>query len=258
MSSLEQVRPRLSDRLRRRTTSGAFFPEIDGLRFLAIAPVVVQHLAERLYRGLELRHAVTEFDQQVFSLMPTGNLGVLLFFVISGYIICLPLAKRAHAAPERAPEFHYGRYMLRRLTRLEPPYLLVLGLSFAAITLIGAMGLKFLTEGTVSYSVESISLPASFAASMVYAHGLLFQSFPRLNPPAWSLEIEFQFYILAPAIILLSLAVGRRLHSFVAEVFAMVAARSRDEAGGGDVGRHMNCSGLWCRTSLISSSLDSY
>ena len=106
--------------------------------------------------------------------------------MISGYIICLPLAKRAHAAPERAPEFSYGRYMLRRVTRLEPPYLLVLTLSFAALTLIGALGLKFLTEGTSSYSAQSISLPASFAASTVYAHGLLFRSFPSLIPPAWS------------------------------------------------------------------------
>ncbi len=104
-SSVEQLRPRLSDRLRRRTTSGAYFPEIDGLRFLAIAPVIVQHLGERLYRGLELQGTLTPFDQQVMSFVPTGYLGVRLFFVISGYIICLPLAKRATVAPERPPSF---------------------------------------------------------------------------------------------------------------------------------------------------------
>src|SRR4051794_21430910 len=103
MSSVDQVRPRLSERLRRRTTTGAYFPEIDGLRFLAIAPVVLQHLMERVQRGLE-PGGLSEFDRHLGSLMPTGYLGVKLFFVISGYIICLPLAKRAFAAPGRAPE----------------------------------------------------------------------------------------------------------------------------------------------------------
>src|SRR3954465_349252 len=116
ISPLEQGRPRLSDRLRRRTTSGAYFPEIDGLRFLAIAPVVLQHLSERLYRALDLRGTLTEFDQYVHSLQPSGYLGVELFFVISGDILCAPLAKRATATPDRAPEFHYGFYMLRRVT----------------------------------------------------------------------------------------------------------------------------------------------
>jgi peptidoglycan/LPS O-acetylase OafA/YrhL len=221
-SSIDKVRPRLSDRLRRRTTSGAYFPEIDGLRFLAIAPVVLQHLSDRLYRALDPQGAISEFDRYVFSLLPSGYLGVQLFFVISGYIICLPLAKRATAAPERGPDFHYGFYMLRRLTRLEPPYLLVLSVIFLAVMLIEAAGMTSLTEGTIAYSDSSVPLPLSFAASLVYAHGVLFHTFPRLNPPAWSLEIEFQFYILAPAIILLCLAVGRRLRSFAAVVIAMV------------------------------------
>src|SRR5262249_11517754 len=133
MRSVKPARPRLSDRLRRRTTSGAYFPEIDGLRFLAIAPVVLQHLSERLYRALDLGGRLTEFDQYFHSLQPSGYLGVELFFVISGYIICLPLAKRATAAPDRPPEFHYGFYMLRRVTRLEPPYLIVLGVIFLAV-----------------------------------------------------------------------------------------------------------------------------
>jgi peptidoglycan/LPS O-acetylase OafA/YrhL len=184
--------------------------------------VVLQHLSERLYRARDLQGTLTVFDHYVHSVQPSGLLGVELFFVISGYIICLPLAKRATATPERAPEFSYGFYMLRRVTRLEPPYLVVLGLIFLAVMLIEAAGMKSLTEGTIAYSVTSIPLPLSFLASLVYAHGLLFRSFPRLNPPAWSLELEFQFYILAPAIILLCLVVGRRLRSFGAVVVAMV------------------------------------
>ncbi len=90
-----------------------------------------------------------------------------------------------------------------------------------AVMLIEAAGVTSLTEGTVAYSVASIPLPLSFAASLIYAHGLLFHAFPRLNPPAWSLEIEFQFYVIAPALILMSFAVGRWCRSFVAEVCTM-------------------------------------
>ena len=218
------ARKTLAEMLRRRTSSGAYFPEIDGLRFLAIAPVVLQHLSDRVYRAMDMKGTVSAFDQYVYSLVPSGYLGVRLFFVISGYIICMPLAKRATAAPQAAPEFHYGTYMLRRVTRLEVPYLLLLGLIFLAVMAIETLGMKSLTEGTVSYSATSIPLPLSFAASLVYAHGVLFRAFPRLNPPAWSLEIEFQFYLIAPAIILLCLAVGRWFRSFTAVWVSMVVA----------------------------------
>jgi len=39
-----------------------------------------------------------------------------------------------------------------------------------------------------------------FLASIFYAHGLVYGQYPVVNPVAWSLEVEIQFYILAPVL----------------------------------------------------------
>jgi peptidoglycan/LPS O-acetylase OafA/YrhL len=53
-----------------------------------------------------------------------------------------------------------------------------------------------------SFAAQSINLETSLAASLVYMHQILLGGFPKLNPPAWSLEIELQFYVLAPIVLL--------------------------------------------------------
>jgi peptidoglycan/LPS O-acetylase OafA/YrhL len=208
--------------LRRRTSSGRFIAEVDGLRFLAIAPVVLHHLTERVMRDIDKRGTLGSADDRFLDIVPSGLVGVELFFVISGFIICLPWATRAMQAPTQSPGLRYKPYILRRVTRLEPPYLLTMFGIFAGVSLLSAAGFKSLTEGG-NFAESSVSLPKSLAASTIYMHGLFFQENPRLNPPAWSLEIEFQFYIIAPLLILLFLAVGRRLGSLWGEFLTLGA-----------------------------------
>lgn len=44
------------------------------------------------------------------------------------------------------------------------------------------------------------SLSAAFGASAIYSYGFIYGKLPKLNPPAWSLEVEVQFYVLVPLI----------------------------------------------------------
>jgi len=185
----------------RATTSGKFIQEIDGLRFFAIAPVVVHHLAERIMRQMKIENMSSEMDDFYYSLIPSGPLGVELFFVISGFVISMPLLK-TWLASNSISSFSYWKYFKRRLTRLEPPYLIVMLVSFAALLLLTNSGTALIT-GTRSFAREAIPLNQSLLASFFYLHGLVFLSYPRINPPAWSLEIEFQFYIVAPLILML-------------------------------------------------------
>ena len=82
------------------------------------------------------------------------------------------------------------RYYLRRLTHLEPPYIVALLLLF-----ILAAGM----EGAP---------PASFyphlPASLVYLHSLIYGTFSPAMGMAGSLEIEVQFSVLVPLLTLLS------------------------------------------------------
>ena len=172
---------RFLDRFSRRTSSGRFIPEVDGIRFFAIALVVAFHLDDYVGRnavGAEPGAGGIEFAGRYLG---NGNRGVQLFFVLSGFILALPFAGHFLAGRKRPS---VRAYYLRRLTRLEPPYVVAMcGLAAAAVLL-----------GTLGVSEASRHLGASLA----YAHNLIFGIPSRVNGVAWTLEVEVQFYLLAP------------------------------------------------------------
>ena len=180
--------------LRRSTSGSTFLPVVDGLRFLAILPVVIQHLSERIIRISEARHLATPFDYAILSVFPTGQLGVELFFVISGLIISHPFI-RAHFQQTDMPQLK--SFYARRLTRLEPPYFLVMLGCYLFVKFTG-----YIPEGTLAFARSPVSVERSLVASLTYMHGLLIGTNPILDPPAWSLELEIQFYIIAPLLLL--------------------------------------------------------
>lgn len=163
--------------LRRITSSGRFIPEIDGLRFMAIASVVLYHLS-----GWVAIDGI--IPKQPTFLLPGvehGYRGVNLFYVISGFILGLPFA--AHYL-KKQPAVRLRAYFLRRLTRLEPPYILNLLLLTAALV--------------IGNGARLSSLLPHLGASVVYLHNQIFGQASTINGVAWSLEIEVQFYCLAP------------------------------------------------------------
>lgn len=172
---------RFLDRFSRRTSSGRFIPEVDGIRFFAIALVVAFHLDDYVGRnavGAEPGAGGIEFAGRYLG---NGNRGVQLFFVLSGFILALPFAGHFLAGRKRPS---VRAYYLRRLTRLEPPYVVAMcGLAAAAVLL-----------GTLGVSEAGRHLGASLA----YAHNLIFGIPSRVNGVAWTLEVEVQFYLLAP------------------------------------------------------------
>ncbi len=70
-------------------------------------------------------------------------------------------------------------YFTRRLTRLEPPYIICMVLLFLS---------KYAADGMFGH----------LASSLIYSHNLIYKDPNPINNVAWSLEIEVQFYILAP------------------------------------------------------------
>ena len=171
-------------------SSGRFLPELDGLRFLAIVPVVLFHATMSLY----LKHAesggaqVSAIDgsqgDAVFRsplgwIASHGFLGVQLFFLISGFVVTLPFA-RHHLLGAPAPRLQ--AFYLKRLTRIEPPYVIALCL----------FGL-----GVLAVAPENFRI-ADFASGLVYLRTALFGNEPWAFFISWSLEIEVQFYLLVP------------------------------------------------------------
>ena len=172
---------------RRVTSSGSYVPQIDGMRLLAILPVILWHLSLRVARFSD---ASAPGAQTAMGLVPHGHIGVTLFFFISGYIISYPFVIG------RAPSL--ARFFARRLVRIEPPYVIALLICFVPLGLF-----HYVPEKATSFSESTAPLWQSLLASMAYMHGLLFNAPSRLDPPAWSLEVELQFYVLSPFLLYL-------------------------------------------------------
>ncbi len=165
--------------LQRKTSSGWFVPQIDGLRFVAIATVffchVIGYTANKL-PGLQ----PTSFFVDRYNHFARG---VQLFFVISGFVIAMPFVKRAREgkAPGSLKDF-----FLRRLTRLEPPFLVAMVLTAALLVL--------------SHHSSVRDLAPHLLATCTYSHAIVYGSKSPIAYITWSLEIEIQFYLIAPLI----------------------------------------------------------
>src|SRR5579872_3019865 len=130
--------PALPWRFARVTSTGEFIPQVDGIRLLALLTVVAHHVfASYLVHTHRLgAQALPQDWGVIFPRSPLVNwalhlaIGVPLFCVISGFVLTLPFARsylKGLAPPSRK------LYFLRRLIRLEPPYVINMLVLFLVI-----------------------------------------------------------------------------------------------------------------------------
>lgn len=148
-------------------------PDIDGLRAVAIVPVLLFHLGIPYFTG--------------------GYVGVDVFYVISGYLITLLIYREVLTGT-----FTFGNFYERRMRRLFPALFVVL-----AITSVFA-GVLFLPADVISYS-KGLIATSGFAANVLFWKNSGYFARPaEMNPllHVWSLSVEEQFYIFFPAFLL--------------------------------------------------------
>ena len=160
---------------RRETSSNEFIPEIDGLRFLAIAMVVLFHLCQVISNN----SASLEFTDYPVSgstipnILLFGYQGVQLFFVISGFVLAIPFMRFYLGISNR--KVLLREYFLRRLTRLEPPYI---------ISLVGL----FLLAWYFGRNTIEVLVPSLFW-SLFYLHNIAFPGdLPYISGVTWCLK----------------------------------------------------------------------
>ena len=164
--------------LKRETSGKKYLPFVDGMRFLAIMPVVLLHANERLLKYNINESSLAFWESETSYLISRGAIGVMIFFALSGFILSIPFANKK--------AFSYRRYLGKRLTRLEPPY----------IFWMSCFGLIYLFQSNIGLD----QFMGHFLASLTYTHNAIYQEFSIINPVAWSLEVEIQYYLLAPFI----------------------------------------------------------
>jgi len=146
--------------------------DIDGLRSLAVVPVVVFHIAA--------------------TAMPGGFVGVDIFFVISGYLIAGILWRDI-----QADKFSIVGFYERRIRRIFPAlFAVLLCSSIAAYSLFMPLDLR--------------AFGASLASTVLFASNILFWSTTdyfdqsaELKPllHTWSLAVEEQYYTFFPLLL---------------------------------------------------------
>lgn len=149
------------------------------------------------------------------ALADIGVPGVKLFFVISGFILALPFLESRLNNARPVP---LKKYFLRRVTRLEPPYII-------------AITMWLLIHWLVKHKSVS-ELAPHYLASLCYSHIFIYGQPSTLLWAAWSLEIEIQFYLLAPFIFALLChpnAWVRRGGAILLAAISMGAANCLDE-----------------------------
>lgn len=145
--------------------------EIDGLRALAVVAVILNHIDDRL--------------------LPSGYLGVDIFFVISGFVITGSLTRR----PARSLGDLLLGFYSRRLKRLVP----------ALLVFVVAVGILACLVIPRPHTALRTGISALFGFSNVYLHGQAtdyFGTATKLNPftHTWSLGVEEQVYLLLPLV----------------------------------------------------------
>jgi peptidoglycan/LPS O-acetylase OafA/YrhL len=179
---------------RRITSDGRFVPEVDGIRFVAILAVLLLHLNTTFKRVFPELVDPTYPGSPIDLAFGRGDTGVEIFFALSGFVLALPFC-RANAG--LSPKVSLSRYYLRRLTRLEPPFIV----STVGIFVLGcATGILVLPDAW-----------PHLLATLTYTHSFVYGEWSTINPVTWSLETEVQFYLLAPALAVLFSARSPRL-----------------------------------------------
>lgn len=162
--------------------------DIDGLRSLAILPVIIFHAHLGILTG--------------------GYVGVDIFFVISGYLITGILAR----------ECEQGRFSLlnfydRRVRRIFPALFVVFAFTIL-VSLLVMLPSEFARFG------RSLWGACLFASNIIFWGQTNYFDDPSLDNPllhTWSLSVEEQFYVLWPLVLLVGLRYlkGRRFSAIL-------------------------------------------
>ncbi len=175
----------------------AYVPQVDGIRFLAVFLVFLWHGSLRAERYVGRLHTHGYHTGSLMGLFLHGEVGVDLFFFISGLVIAQSFLFKTDLSRTKAWSFR--AFYAKRFIRIYPPYLISLLVCYLVLAISGYHPRDVAAFGS------NISLTSSLLASAVYLHSFVFDASSRLNPPMWSLEIEIQFYLLVPFFMLLYL-----------------------------------------------------
>jgi peptidoglycan/LPS O-acetylase OafA/YrhL len=159
-------------------------PELDSVRGIAAATVVLGHFVG----------ALSDTPPWWFDhFMPPGHSAVVLFFVLSGYVLSIPFW--------RGRQDPYPKYLLRRFFRIYVPYA-----AAVSCALIGATKMNGIDLPLSHYFYQTWHTPVT--VRMALAQFFQISTSPAIGTAFWSLRYEMEISLIFP--VLCSLFVSLR------------------------------------------------
>jgi peptidoglycan/LPS O-acetylase OafA/YrhL len=168
--------------------------EIDGLRAIALLPVLLFHAGFSWFRG--------------------GFVGVDVFFVISGYLITSIILSETQSG-----SFSIARFYERRTRRILPALFVVM------LACLPFAWLWMLPEDLRGFG-ESLLAVAGFGSNLLFfLTSGYFDTAAELKPllHTWSLAVEEQYYILFPLLVMLMWHWGRRVLAVTLSTLGLIS-----------------------------------
>jgi peptidoglycan/LPS O-acetylase OafA/YrhL len=173
---------------------------IEGLRGYLAIMVMITHIF-----NFGAYISIPDFfknSSDLYSVLNQGDLAVKCFMIISGFVIFLLIDTKKET---------YGDYLTRRFLRIFPVYFLLLLISIPCLRLSSSV-LEMTTSMQSAEAIRSTSaiyhslwshLWIHFPLHLVMLHGMVPSTVLPNSPtaflgPAWSLSLEWQFYLIAP------------------------------------------------------------
>ncbi len=162
---------------------------LDGLRALAALYVVLHHASRYAFDNLA-PDRMTPIQKQLAFVFLGGSLAVVLFIVLSGFCLMLPVVRGDGTL--RGGALHF---LGKRVRRILPPYYFAIGLSLLLICLL--IGTR---TGTVWDECTDITV-STLVTHLLLIQNLSVSTASGINYPLWTVAIEWQIYFLFPLLV---------------------------------------------------------
>ena len=164
-----------------------YFPNLNGIRFIAAFVVIIHHIEQ--FKNL--------LGYENYWLNPTiqliGPLGVILFFVLSGFLITYLLL----IEEKQTKTISIKSFYMRRILRIWPLYYLIIVISFLIVSRI-----SFFDLGEWSSLIFN-NFSIKFVFFLLFLPNIALMAFPPIPyaSQTWSVGVEEQFYLIWPILI---------------------------------------------------------
>lgn len=183
------------------SNSKIYFPNLDGLRFVAFLMVYLQHGFFNSFKTLDIKGT---FYEKLIDLFCNGGIGVSIFFVLSGFLITYLILVESNLNGK----LNIGYFYIRRTLRIWPLYFAVVIFVFLLYPYFKS--LYGIGENIYNRPAYYFFFLSNFDVINIQNHYAGLDSLS--GNVTWSVAIEEQFYIIWP---LLFYLIPKRYYKFI-------------------------------------------